>query len=46
MGMTTMLYGNICAPGEAAELNAARITSLPDDDKIIYLTPASLRSQM
>jgi hypothetical protein len=39
MGMTTMLHGYIYAPGEAAELNAARIRSLPDDDKIIYLTP-------
>src|SRR5215831_18309202 len=39
MGMTTVSYGCIFAPGYAAEMNAARIASLPDDDKIIYLTP-------
>jgi hypothetical protein len=46
MGMTTVLYGYIYASGEAAEMNAARIASLPDDDKIIYLTLTSSRSQM
>jgi hypothetical protein len=39
MGMTTMLYGSIYAPGEAAELNAVCSASQPDEDHIIYLTP-------
>jgi hypothetical protein len=38
MGMTTVLYGHIYAPGEAAEMNAASIAALPEDDPWPYLT--------
>lgn len=39
MGMTTVLYGYIYAPGQAAAMNAACIAALQDDDRIICLTP-------